>query len=432
MHTLESTQLRLSNFRAAIAGLKESEFPYDAPRQALDILDQKFIQHEEMLKHLDSTSSDRGTVMRRCADASADIILYLPLLGFFLRSTNVRNAFEIYGPLRRIARQLIGVNTQLVLSSEWDYSPFTYTRIGYLPDFVLIGFPATESDNPHILPLAGHELGHTLWIIRELERDILPSLKITIVNEIQSSWAKYKEFFPGTQTTQLSTDLVAMAIWSDALNWSLRQAEEVFRDFVGLKIFGTAYLEAFSFLIAPRLSQIRLEVYPSIQDRVAYMCQAAQTFKVVVPAGYAERFEGDPVPKLPRAAKFNLDLADIGCRKVAPHLLEKADSEVTSKGFPKPIPAKRRRGGAATVRSATLKEQVARLRNAVPIENAGSLSDIVNSGWAMLDDPGFWAKLDHIPDPTNALKDLIIKSIEIFEIEQIKKNMVPSNAHIKR
>lgn len=214
--------------------------------------------------------------MTRCADASLDIAVYLPLLGFFLRSTNVRNAFEIYGPLRRIARQLIGGNTQLVLSSEWDYSPFTYTRIGFLPDFVLIGFPATESDNPHILPLAGHELGHTLWAVRDVDKDILPVLKTTIVTELQSNWAKYEEFFPGTQKTQLSTDLVAMAIWSDALDWSLGQAEEAFCDFVGLRIFGTSYLEAFSFLIAPRLGQRRLEVYPSIQDRVAYMCQAAQ------------------------------------------------------------------------------------------------------------------------------------------------------------
>lgn len=219
----------------------------------------------------------------------------------------------------------------MVLSSEWDYSPFTYTRIGFLPDFVLIGFPATESDNPHILPLAGHELGHTLWAIREVDKDILPVLKTTIVNELQSNWAKYEEFFPGTQKTQLSTDLVAMAIWSDALDWSLGQAEEAFCDFVGLRIFGTAYLEAFSFLIAPRLGQRRLEVYPSIQDRVAYMCQAAQAFEVVVPDGYAKRFEADSVATLTQGAKFRLHLADIGCRNVASRLIDKADSEVTSK-----------------------------------------------------------------------------------------------------
>lgn len=400
VHTLNATQLRLSSFRAAIAGLKESEFPYDAPRHALDILDQRFKHHEEILKRLDPTSSDRGVVMTRCADASLDIAVYLPLLGFFLRSTNVRNAFEVYGPLRRIATQLIGGNTQLVLSSEWDYSPFTYTRIGLLPDFVLIGFPTTESDNPHIMPLAGHELGHTLWTMRELGNYILPRLKTTIVNELRSNWAKYEEFFPGTQPTQLSTDLVAMAIWSDALDWSLRQAEEAFCDFVGLKIFGTAYLEAFSFLIAPRLGQRRLEVYPSMQDRVAYMCEAAQVFDVVVPADYAERFEPDSVPKWTQAAKFRLNLADIGCRNVASRLIEKANSEVTSKGFQKPMSAT---SAVQVAKSATLEQQVARLCNVVPIENAGSLSDIVNSGWTILNDPEFWAKLDHIPDRNKTL-----------------------------
>lgn len=103
---------------------------------------------------------------------------------------------------------------------------------------------------------------------------------------------------------------------------------------------------------------------------------------------------------------------------MASRLIEKADSEVTAKGFQRPM-------------SAMLEEQVARLRNAVPIENARSLSDIVNCGWTALDDSEFWAQLDHIPDRNKTLKELIIKSMEVFEIEQIRKDMVPSNDDIK-
>src|SRR5258708_37848642 len=32
----------------------------------------------------------------------------LPVIGFLLRSTNVRTAFEIYGPLRRLAQRVVG------------------------------------------------------------------------------------------------------------------------------------------------------------------------------------------------------------------------------------------------------------------------------------------------------------------------------------
>jgi hypothetical protein len=32
-----------------------------------------------------------------------------------------------------------------------------------LPDLMFIGLPACEADNALIVPLTGHELGHSLW-----------------------------------------------------------------------------------------------------------------------------------------------------------------------------------------------------------------------------------------------------------------------------
>ena len=79
------------------------------------------------------------------ADITKQIAIHLPLLGFIRRSSNVRNAFEFYGPIVLLARQLLGRETRFIHSSEWDYSPFTYPKLyENLKDFVLIGLPTSE------------------------------------------------------------------------------------------------------------------------------------------------------------------------------------------------------------------------------------------------------------------------------------------------
>src|SRR5207247_1253486 len=81
-----------------------------------------------------------------------DLFTYLPFLGFILRSTNVRNAFEFLGPFRRLAGEVLEPQvtpdkreTKLLFSSEWDYTPFTYFSVPQLRRYVLIGLPAPES-----------------------------------------------------------------------------------------------------------------------------------------------------------------------------------------------------------------------------------------------------------------------------------------------
>src|SRR4029079_7231830 len=93
--------------------------------------------------------SDQTIVKQTCALDLHHLFTYLPLLGFVLRSTNVRNAFEVFRPLLRLAGDIRdpGVpkgkrKTELVLSSEWDYSPFVYREMPKLPGFVMIGIPS--------------------------------------------------------------------------------------------------------------------------------------------------------------------------------------------------------------------------------------------------------------------------------------------------
>lgn len=152
---------RLKGVLEEIGRLKESEFPYQHSQDALDRIEKLFISHKTRLESL-APDKKPAIVQQFCSAALTDLFKYLSFLGFILRSTNVRNAFEVYGPLLRLSRKVLGLDTKQILSSEWEYSPFTYRPIAELPGFVLIGFPAPESSNPLLIPLAGHELGHTI------------------------------------------------------------------------------------------------------------------------------------------------------------------------------------------------------------------------------------------------------------------------------
>ncbi len=129
---LRQARERLHEFLCEIKRTEESEFPYEQSAKGLEELRKIFQYKLERLKCLDKLS-DPATVKQECARALRALTDYLPILGIMLRSTHVRNAFEIYGPLLRLARLILDrpgpsfpVKTQLVISSGWDYSPFIY------------------------------------------------------------------------------------------------------------------------------------------------------------------------------------------------------------------------------------------------------------------------------------------------------------------
>jgi hypothetical protein len=164
---LEFSKARLVGILEEIRRLEEGEFPYEHSKEALELLEAHFQKRLDVLTSL-PVGKDPQIVSQLCAEALFDIFDNMRLLGFILRSTNVRNAFEVYGPILRLARNVVGDDTKLLLSSEWEFSPFTFPALDLLPNFVLIGIPASESENPLVLPLAGHELGHTLWGANQL------------------------------------------------------------------------------------------------------------------------------------------------------------------------------------------------------------------------------------------------------------------------
>lgn len=110
---------RLQVFLEELERLKSSTFPYTHSLDALEILCDDVSKHIVNLESLDE-SSNPLVIDAACKASTALLQRYHPYAGFLLRATNVRNAFEVYGPVLRIARQILGPDTRLVLSSEWD------------------------------------------------------------------------------------------------------------------------------------------------------------------------------------------------------------------------------------------------------------------------------------------------------------------------
>src|SRR5262249_3465899 len=157
----------------------------------------------------------------------------------------VRNSFEVFGPLLRLSRDLLepkvataARQTRLVLSSEWDYSPFVYGEMSDLPGFVLIGLPAPESSNPLLLSLAGHELGHSLWAKSGGTNKFPPIIRNHILDLIKARWPEFQAVCttpkgPPSSPADLTSNMFCVQFWEQCLPWALRQAEESFCDFAG-------------------------------------------------------------------------------------------------------------------------------------------------------------------------------------------------------
>ena len=163
-HQIVNQETKIQLVLSEIERLEGSEFAYSDSKTALKIIEELFKSDLSRLLSL-KTSKNSALLNKSFIYTNFHLTNFMDVLGLILRSTNVRNAFEFYNPLRILLTDLIGSEAGLILSSEWDYSPFTYPPvIEELPDFVLLGLPATESSNVLIIPAAGHEFGHSVWV----------------------------------------------------------------------------------------------------------------------------------------------------------------------------------------------------------------------------------------------------------------------------
>lgn len=380
-----------------------SEFPYNHSSECVSDFRNVFVQHQMALTSL-VPGSLPATIEYVCNSALADVRHCLDLLGFLLRSTNVRNAFEAYGPLLRMAAQSLGADTRLVISSEWVFSPFIYTGVSHLPNTVLVGLPATESGNPLLLPLAGHEFGHNAWLRNGLDTKIRRRVESDITADIQANWSSLESYFPGTRKEDVATDLLARKSWLIAWNWARRQCEEYFCDFFGLSLFGESFLHAFAYFLAPYHKGRRSPHYPGLVARGRAMQDAASKMGIPVDPSYSALFAEIPAFG-PDEDKENalLALAERVSQAIIPELIDEAIKISHPAGLSQSEPH--------------INSNIARFALRVPAENAGGIANILTAAWRVRIDPAL-IKLRSMDSATvSMLNEMVWKSIEIDEIE---------------
>lgn len=387
-----------------IERLKQSEFPYAHIRDALLQMEKVFRHQRALLDKLTAKSST-PIAKNACSQSLAFLFNYTPYLGFILRATNVRNAFETYAPVLRLARRLLGPKIKLVLSSEWDYSPFVYLPTAELPDFVLIGVPAYESSNPLLISLAGHELGHNVWNQHDLGRKYDAALRDEVLKALTGKfWNAYQQIYPNTTQTDLVTNMFVKQTWLPAHMFAKRQLEEIFCDVMGLRLFSEAYLHAFAYLLSPCIPGERSPTYPTIKTRVSYLLEAANTLNVTVPTDYADLFDAQMDLTSP-IMKLLVDVADSAVSAVVPAVVTEAVQFAESKAVP----------NKSVANVAAIRQD---FQMVIPAAGLTNLTDVINAGWECFHDDDLWSQVSQIPKESRSrvLHDLVLKSFEVSEV----------------
>lgn len=403
MKYVEYARQRYAAALAEIDRLKQSEFPYLHIREALLEIEQVLNSQLDYLNKLDSGSNPL-VAKNACSQSLGVLAIHAPYLGFVLRSTNVRNAFELYAPILRIGRLLLGADTKVLLSSEWEYSPFVFLPTSELAKFVLIGFPAFESSNPLLFPLAGHELGHNVWLQRNLASKYDAPLTQAVLEAIRTSfWSEFKTYQPNALPTNLITDMFVRQSWLPALAFASRQLEEIFCDIMGLRLFAEAYLDAFAYMIAPTIPGSRSFSYPNLKKRVEYMIRGATALGVTPPTGYADLFDDQSEPN-GLAEKLLVSIADSSVDGLVDDVIQDAKKIADDAGVP--------------VREQSKIELInADFSMVVPANGNHTLSDLLNAGWQCNHKLDLWSHVPNIEDKDRRriMFDLVLKSLEVSE-----------------
>lgn len=403
---LDASRARIASFLVEMRRLQGAEFPYSDSREALNLVEDYFAKVGEDLASVDPQNNP-SAVEQFCRTSLVALFDYSPLLGFIGRSTNVRNAFEAYGPVHRLAESLLGQGAHLVLSSEWMYSPFTYHSVPELPDYVLIGLPASEASNPLLLPLAGHELGHSAWN-RGPSAQLQPVLQNALLEEIRTKrWAEHQLLYSLQDEAELTTTLLGSQSFELAQRWAQRQAEETFCDFLGLSIFGTTYLDAFVYLLVPGAGGTRSPMYPNDGARLRHLVSAAEALKLDFDDELADALDDSPDPfasSREKGDRYQLELADAAVEAVVGDLVQVAGDIGNQCSESLPVEGK-------------VKQIVGQLTLGVPARDSGGLTNLIAAGWQCRKERASLGPASTPGDRDEMLGELLLKSLEILEIE---------------
>jgi hypothetical protein len=261
-------------------------------------------------------------------------------------------------------------------------------NLDVLPSYVLVGGPASESANPLVIPLAGHEIGHSAWkhhdVTSLLEDEFTQSLE-TLATKHPDEAKLLEEYY--------GTDYIG-----EIREIGFRQIEEIYCDCFGLFLFGEAYAYAYEYYMFPGGSERSIE-YPSDEDRIAYIRQAADWRGIKLPddvfLGWKSSSEdpnSDPEVEL---------FVDAAAKEVLPRIFEVVAQLLDSAEAPRPDP---------DVASEIAKS----MARSIPHPSGGNLADIVTAGWRCLRQSAGLGR-DEDERPAETLNEVMLKTIEVAE-----------------
>ncbi|WP_433951952.1 hypothetical protein [Brevundimonas diminuta] len=391
---LASAQRKVAAFLEQIRHLEASDFPHDDAREALSLISEHFEDRLRSLQNLPA-SVNEVVVEKMCVQTALVLSRHTDILGFILRSTNVRNAFEIHFPLKRLVRKAVSEQTRLILSSEWNFAPFTYPmNLESLPDFILIGAPAAESGQALITPLAGHEIGHSIWRTPSLQAAVVSAATHALAQEIDKDPERRDRILKDLSAVRADGD--HFKAW--ALEFVVRQLEEAFSDFVGLYVFGSSYLYAYEYFLAPG-GLSRSVRYPSTRSRMEFLKVGAEILEIPVDPSVYLRWQ-DEKPRRPIDEEI-LAIADAAVEATIPTVRDLAFEHLRGRDICPPDPL-----AIARVRAA--------FDHHVPDDAGATLAEIVCAGWEYLRERN---GLSGVTDKAEyaMLNELMLKTVEVSE-----------------
>ena len=405
MTLFHDSKQKLVNISRTIEALLEGDFPLASGRIALQRLTRVF---EELERKLDRARklNDESSERQMAALVNVKVIEVLPILGFILRSTNVRNAFELIDPLQVIADSILQGNPKLLLSSEWDYVPFAYPQtLEDLKSFVLIGMPASETSSALLVPLAGHELGHAAWRNRGLGGGAHATLQFRCEELFKKNMDEFRKYFSEYDPHDIVNKEVLPELIAAAVEDAVLQAEELFCDMLAYALFGESYVYAFAYILAPGSGRVSGTKYPSYRTRMDVLKKIAETEGVVLPDVNALKFS-DEAPRSNPRDRFILRMTETSVAEITDALWGLASGLISKNGVVRP-------------NNTLSNKHVREFRLGIPASSPRCLGDILNAGWMLYreaqsnSDSG-----NNVVRLVDDLNEMILKTVEVLEFKR--------------
>lgn len=394
---VDSTLEKVDHVIDRIHSVRRSSLLQPDAADALTAIAEKFQLRRKELEDFIKDPPASAVIANHCDIILSELFRYLPHIGFLHRARHPSNPFEVHGPLRRLATEAIGDDVRLIISSEWEFSPYTHSSMGDIPNFVLLGLPASEAENALLAPIAGHEFGHPIWKREGMDKTLSQQIERAVLDQLRARWSEVKKELGIEKEEELTTNPRAISVRAALTTYARAQCEEVFCDLLGLFLFGESYCHAFAHLLAPGLVAHQSLSYPTDRQRAEILEKAASRFGVTAPTGFFALFQVQP----------SRDLSSEILASVVADLLEELVGAVESysktRNLQPPLEA-----GRVAARVA--------LEAAAPASNDSTLPEVLCAAWDLRTREDLWKSTPYLREVRERiLNDLVLKSAQVLD-----------------